>query len=136
MPLNNTSINGSSFNNVCNGTESSLLHTLKTVSVINFDPELETKESMDREFRESQSVCDCKWCMFIHACVWGSSCVHVYPDSTLFYFILFTVDFKKPITPVVTPQDLIKYLEDPNYSHEDIESTSPLKDGVSELPLL
>ncbi|XP_065909041.1 sestrin-1-like [Dysidea avara] len=97
MPLNNTSINGSSFNNVCNGTESSLLHTLKTVSVINFDPELETKESMDREFRESQSVCD--------------------------------LDFKKPITPVVTPQDLIKYLEDPNYSHEDIESTSPLKDG-------
>jgi len=43
------------------------------------------------------------------------------------------VDFKKPITPVVTPQDLIKYLKDPNYSHEDIESTSPLKDGVSEL---
>ena len=61
VPLNTTSFNGSSCNNVCNGTtESSLMHTLKTVSVINFDPELETKESMDREFRESQSVCDCK----------------------------------------------------------------------------
>ena len=63
-------------------------------------------------------------------------CAYVCVLTALCYFILFTVVFKKPITPVVTPQDLIKYLEDPNYSHEDIESTSPLKDGVSELPLI
>jgi len=49
------------FNNVSNGKESSLIHTL---SIINFDPELETKE-VDREFRESQSVCDCKLCVCV-----------------------------------------------------------------------
>ena len=55
------------------------MHTLKTVSVINFDPGLETKEAMDREFRESQSVCDCKLCLcnyvFLYACVCVCSCV-------------------------------------------------------------
>ena len=100
------------------------MHTLKTVSVINFDPELETKESMDREFRESQSVCDFKLCICMYRCV-CYNCI-----------LLFTLDFKKPITPVVIPQDLIKYLEAPSCIHEDIESTSPLKDGVSELPLV
>ena len=69
-------------------------------------------------------------------CVCVRTCVCVCIMIALCYFILFTVDFKKPIIPVVTPQDLIKYLEDPNYSHEDIESTSPLKDGVCELPLI
>ena len=94
------------------------MHALKTVSVINFDPELETKESMDREFRESQSVCDCKFvcvwvcacvcvcvceraCVCVCVCVWGGgggvrACVCVL--TALCYFILFTVDFKKPIT--------------------------------------
>lgn len=41
---------------------SSLMKTLNSVKGINFDPELETKEAMDREFHESQSVSDCK-CM-------------------------------------------------------------------------
>ena len=40
---------------------SSLMKTLNSVKDINFDPELETKEAMDREFHESQSVSDCKW---------------------------------------------------------------------------
>ena len=39
---------------------SSLMKTLNSVKGINFDPELETKEAMDREFHESQSVSDCK----------------------------------------------------------------------------
>ena len=46
------------------------MHTLKTVSVINFDPGLETNEAMDREFCESQSVCNCKLCMCF--------CMHVF----------------------------------------------------------
>ena len=39
---------------------SSLMKTLNSVKGINFDPELETKEAMDREFHESHSVSDCK----------------------------------------------------------------------------
>jgi len=44
---------------------SSLMKTLNSVKGINFDPELETKEAMDREFHESQSVSDCKC-----TCIW------------------------------------------------------------------
>jgi len=43
------------------------------------------------------------------------------------------VDFKKPSSPIFTPEDLMKYLDDPKYSHEDIESISALKHGVSTL---
>ena len=32
---------------------------------------------------------------------------------------------------MLTPQDLMKYLDDPKYCHEDIESSSALKHGVS-----
>ena len=53
------------------------MHTLKTVSNINFDPELETKEVMDREFRESQSVCDCKLCLCMCFCMRVFVCVVV-----------------------------------------------------------
>lgn len=47
---------------ITNGVDhcSSLMKTLNSVKGINFDPELETKEAMDREFHESQSVSDCK----------------------------------------------------------------------------
>lgn len=45
-----------------NGVEySSLMKTLDSVKDMNFDPDLETKEEMDRAFHESQSVSDCKW---------------------------------------------------------------------------
>ena len=41
------------------------------------------------------------------------------------------MDFKKPPSPILTPQDLMKYIDDPKYCHEDIESSSALKHGVS-----
>ena len=43
-----------------NGIDHSLMKTLDSVKGMNFDPELESKEAMDREFHESQSVSDCK----------------------------------------------------------------------------
>ena len=46
-------------------------------------------------------------------------------------FLYISVDFKKPSSPILTPQDLMKYLDDPKYCHEDIESSSALKHGVS-----
>ena len=46
-------------------------------------------------------------------------------------FLCISVDFKKPSSPILTPQDLMKYLDDPKYCHEDIESSSALKHGVS-----
>ena len=46
------------------------------------------------------------------------------------------MDFKKPSSPILTPQDLMKYLDDPKYCHEDIESSSALKHGVSVCVLL
>ena len=46
-------------------------------------------------------------------------------------FLCISVDFKKPSSPILTPQDLMKYLDYPKYCHEDIESSSALKHGVS-----
>ena len=46
-------------------------------------------------------------------------------------FLCISVDFKKPSSPMLTPQDLMKYLDDPKYCHEDIKSSSALKHGVS-----
>ena len=37
-----------------------LMETLDSVRGMNFDPELESKETMDREFHKSQSVSDRK----------------------------------------------------------------------------
>ena len=46
------------------------------------------------------------------------------------------MDFKKPSSPILTPQDLMKYINDPKYCHEDIESSSALKHGVSVLHII
>lgn len=52
------------------------------------------------------------------------------------FVVCILVDCKKPGSPVLTPQDLMKYIDDPKYSHDDIESSSALKHGVSLLDTL
>ena len=58
---------------------------------------------------------------------------HYESQVVVFGNFCISVDFKKPSSPILTPQDLLKYIDDPKYCHEDIESSSALKHGVSVL---
>ena len=65
MPVLRCTIYSLATGSMTNGVDhcSSLMKTLNSVKDINFDPELESKEAMDREFHESVSNCKC-------SCVW------------------------------------------------------------------